>query len=547
MTRDMISRRGGAARSSGHRPRPSSDRIPELLETLASGEARATRSAGDALVILGDEAVEPLINALRTGSPALRRPAAFLLGRFPPDRRLTSALVHALVQEEPKVRKNAAIALGRVGNPECVRALGDALEREEVLWVRPSILLAIGALAGPAAASTLATIEPRSPAEREALRKALDRSVRVTPLVRWTDRAAAAAPVYATAPGDLEDIAAQEALSMGLAATVVCPGLLRIDHGDPRSLLSRLRSIYAVRLLFGQAPPVVAVPLDRLPEALGDLLRQSRLSEWPNSFHAADGSLRYRLFLEGATLRKDIVRQIVSQVRAAVEPLGLRDSPSHYSVQLVLKLSANATSVWLVPVFQEDTRFAYRRADVGAAIHPVVAACLARLVRHAGSGTVLDPTCGSGTLLIERALLDAGVRLHGVDISPTAVAAAATNVDTAGVTGRFVIRRGDAARADCWVPCSEAIMNLPFGVRSRSQDRDLPRTYAGVVTNLARFLIPGGRAVIYTANAQLLRPALAAARAHLETVEERAIEVGGLIMRAWVLRSTSRICASVST
>jgi len=125
---------------------------------------------------------------------------------------------------------------------------------------------------------------------------------------------------------------------------------------------------------------------------------------------------------------------------------------------------------------------------------------------------VFDPTCGSGTLLIERALLDPECRLYGLDASPTAVDAARQNVRAAGLGQRIHIQRGDAANPSAWPHCDEVLANLPFGVRTGRHDRDLPALYAALTQNLARALRPGCRAVLYTAQSNLLERALSNAR-----------------------------------
>jgi 23S rRNA G2445 N2-methylase RlmL len=200
-------------------------------------------------------------------------------------------------------------------------------------------------------------------------------------------------------------------------------------------------------------------------------------------------------------------------------------------------VTSAATKVWFVPTFEPDARFVYRKADVGASISPVIGACLVRLVRIGGAGTTVDPTCGSGTLLIERALLDDDVKLAGIDVSPTAVRAASENVAAAGLQSRITILHGDAADPAKWPKrCNEVIANLPFGGRSASMDRDLKALYRQIVDNIAAILESGGRALLYTANARLLEPEIERHRDRLQLIETRVITAGGMSVRVWLLR-----------
>jgi hypothetical protein len=309
--------------------------------------------------------------------------------------------------------------------------------------------------------------------------------------------------------------------------------------------------------------------VEELAAVIGRLIEESRpLREWREWVATEEEALRYRLALVGTRLRRDELRRVLEAARAAGRPLGLVDSPSSYSIELTVVVEEDGIRLSVKPCFVDDTRFAYREKDVGAAIHPVVGACLARLVRtsppalpEAGpptpsdrwrawvpwepvlppgigaisAGTVLDPTCGSGTLLIERALLDDRARLVGLDISPTAVAAARANVRAAGLQKRIRIVRGDAADPDAWPECDEVLANLPFGLRTRRPGGDPARLYAAILANTAAKLRPGGRALLFTANRKAFEPHLTAQRDRLKIVDRVRVLSGGLRATAWVL------------
>jgi predicted RNA methylase len=566
-------------------------RLAALVERLAGGDRRA----GDELLRIGVPAVPSLVRALSGGGPELRKAAAFLLGRLGGRegleagrrREVMAALAAALGDEEPKVRKNAAVALGRVAADEDGGAatLAAALGRETVVWVRPSLVLALGGVGGDAARAALAGLEPLSEAEAEALRKAEDRLRAEPPRVEWGAGAELPRSWWAAVPVGLEHVSRGEvaevfgeggngsakgekaAATWGFAGEEP-PGRVRLPCGvAPGEALARLRTVYDVRLLLAEGPPLGGVGHGELPARVASLLADSpALAGWRSwlrlddgggavaagpagaTGRAAGGKLTYRFALDELRLPKAVFFAVLGAVREALLPLGLRDSPSAYALQLTVEAGADATQAWLLPSFAADDRFAYRRQDVGASIHPVVAACLVRLLRgdHRGGGPrrVLDPTCGSGTLLVERALVgraDRGgdLELRGLDASPTAVRAAQTNVAAAGLAGRVRIERADATDPRSWRPVDEVVANLPFGRRSRRQDPDLDRLYRRLAEHVVRFLEPGGRAVLYTSEAALLDAALAAAVAGRPggpaLRERRFVESGGLRVGVWVL------------
>jgi predicted RNA methylase len=414
-----------------------------------------------------------------------------------------------LHDESPQGRRIAAIALGKRGGAGAVDALRTALAREEVAWVRPSMILALGKIGGDEARAALAEIDPRSAAEAEALRKARDRvSGPATGFVWRGD-----APMYASVPIGLEDVAIAEAGS----ATLVRRGIIALPS-RPRGL----RCIYDMRFLIAEGAA----------GAFAETVKRAEV-QWREWINSASDVLPYRFSLENVRITKQEFNDLLRLARETFSPQGLVDSPSSYAAMLRIEADPDATRIWLVPTFETDTRFAYRVSDVGASINPVVGACLARLVRRGERSVVVDPTCGSGTLLIERALLDAGTMLSGIDISPTAIRAATGNVIAAGLASRIAVRPGDGGDAPAWPPrCDEVLANLPFGMRT--EDRNLDGLYRRIVGNIARTLNPGGRALLYTTHAKTVI-ALLRRTAKMKVIEERRVESGGVQVGLWIV------------
>ncbi|HEV7570455.1 MAG TPA: HEAT repeat domain-containing protein [Thermoanaerobaculia bacterium] len=417
----------------------------------------------------------------------------------------------SLKDESPQGRRTAAIELGKRGGAGAVAALRDAIACEELSWVRASMILALGKLGGDEARTVLAGIEARSEGEAEALRKARDRVS--GPAVGFSWRGDA--PIFATVPVGLEDVAIAEA---GSGATFVRRGTIALAS-RPRGL----RCIYDLRFLIAEGPA----------GAFAETVKNAQV-RWRDWISSTSDVLPYRFSLENVRVAKQEFNELLRLARETFSPQGLVDSPSSYAAMLRIEADPDATRIWLVPTFEADSRFAYRVSDVGASINPVVGACLARMVRRGErSVVVVDPTCGSGTLLIERALLDAGTMLSGIDISPTAIRAATGNVIAAGLAARIAVREGDGGDAAAWPDrCDEVLANLPFGMRT--EDRNLDGLYRRIVGNIARTLNPGGRALLYTTHAKTVT-ALLRRTAKLKVIEERRVESGGVKIGLWIV------------
>jgi Predicted N6-adenine-specific DNA methylase len=424
-----------------------------------------------------------------------------------------------LNDESPQSRRIAAIALGKRGG-NGVAALRTALILEDVSWVRSSIILALGKIGDDAARAALADIEPRSDAEVEALRKARDRVSAPATGFAWPADAAIER-VFASVPIGLEDVAVAEAVERGIATSEVRRGTIEL-RANPAGLRNALRCANDIRILVAEGPA----------GAFAETIQRANVP-WRAWIASESDTLPYRFSLENVRVTRQQFSDVLRLARETFAPLGLVDSPSNYAAMVRVEADPDATRIWLVPTFEADERFAYRLSDVGASINPVVGACLARLVRGKATGVVVDPTCGSGTLLIERARLDERTLLSGIDISPTSIRAATGNVIAAGLASRIAVRQGDSGDAATWPEhCDEVLANLPFG--NRTEDRNLDGLYRRVVGNISRTLAPGGRALLYTAHAKTL-VALLRRTPRLAVREERRVESGGLQIGVWLL------------
>lgn len=512
-------------------------RIEELIAQLETDDPRERRRVSREVLAFGEEARPALLAALRSRRPAVRKAAAYLLGHGRVDAEVVAALALALEDAEPKVRQNAAVSLGRLQAIEGAELLARALSRENVGYVRPSMILALGAIGGEAARAALEAVSPASAAEQEALHKVLDRCAPRRVAVAWRRDVAWRHETVLEVPVCLEAIALEELAERGWQGVRPDgPGRLRVPpSAPPWELLPAARCAYGLRVPVGLGRPLSLDAPKESARRIAVMVAESHpLRAWRDWLRSEEETIPFRFTLEGADLRPAARRVLVAAAREACRPLGWVDSPSNYAVELIVVVGPAAASLEVRPHFDPDLRFAYRKRHVGAALHPAVAACLARLARTKPEATVFDPTCGSGTLLIERAFLGAR-RLIGLDISPTAVAAARANLRAAGLADRVRIVRGDAADAAHWPRCDEVIANLPFGIRTRRAELDPARLYGAIVAQTAARLRPGGRAVLYTANRTALEPALAAHRDRLEVADILRVRAGGLWVWVWVL------------
>jgi 23S rRNA G2445 N2-methylase RlmL len=212
----------------------------------------------------------------------------------------------------------------------------------------------------------------------------------------------------------------------------------------------------------------------------------------------------------------------------------LKNSPSSYEVEIRIIETNNLCSVYVKLYSFKDNRFSYRKNDIATSINPVTAAIVAKSIEKwlTPSAKVIDPFCGTGTMLIERAKLQEFETLTGVDIFRTAISAAEINSKSANLNIDLIAE--DILE---YVPTDlfdELITNMPFDNKSTTHNK-YSELYSEFVTKIPSLVKPGGMAFVYTIEKQLFREVLAD-DLQLELIQEIKIESGRLTPHVFVLK-----------
>jgi 23S rRNA G2445 N2-methylase RlmL len=144
----------------------------------------------------------------------------------------------------------------------------------------------------------------------------------------------------------------------------------------------------------------------------------------------------------------------------------------------------------------------YKVAHLPGSLRPSVAAALAVLSHPAPEDVVLDPFCGAGTILIERAQLGRYRLLIGSDCDGGALSAARENIGPRYKP--LELHRWDAASLP--LPdhsVDRIISNLPWGIRHGSHEENR-RLYPRFLQEFRRLITPGGMIVILTGETGLM-------------------------------------------
>lgn len=140
-----------------------------------------------------------------------------------------------------------------------------------------------------------------------------------------------------------------------------------------------------------------------------------------------------------------------------------------------------------------------RRFNRRVALKPPVAHALLRLAaRDLAPGTVLDPFCGTGTILLEAGTMFRRATLLGSDTAPACVDGAGENLAAAGLDTRARLARVDARLLGEHYPAESVDLlatNPPYG-RRLGRGTNFTRLYSDFLAGAQRVLRPGGRLAI---------------------------------------------------
>jgi tRNA (guanine6-N2)-methyltransferase len=206
-------------------------------------------------------------------------------------------------------------------------------------------------------------------------------------------------------------------------------------------------------------------------------------------------------------------------------------------------------------------RRAYKVASRPGSLKPPVAYCMGLLAALAPDVVVLDPACGAGTILVEAAAFAPSGIICGGDLDIVALETAHENLQAAGIHAMIIdlsagfdarkfditdhsgqptalLYQGDAAEVRLADHSVDAVLsNLPWG-KQVMPEIDLAALYLGILNMIERALVPGGRAVLLTDQAEQLQAALAACPA-LHMASAIQISLYGRHPTLYVLHSTA--------
>lgn len=302
-----------------------------------------------------------------------------------------------------------------------------------------------------------------------------------------------------------------------------------LDRFDPE-LFSRCGGL----IKYG---PVQAVPLPKLVDdvkallspnsdkkfhfgisvyAADDRVTRRELTDWQKRLESVGMQIRAKLRREGAS-----VRFVVSQEPQLSSVVVTKNKlVSEQGKELIVGLG-KGDEAWIgvTAAVQDFEEFSVRdygrpsRDDVSGMLPPKLARMMINMagVPLDEKTVLLDPFCGSGTVLQEAMMLGAGKAL-GSDVSSKAITDAQRNIDwlfsKQAMKGEVKIEQVDARELSSWLPerMVDLVVTEPFlgepvkrkmaGADMVKRQQELGKLYAEVLPQIHRALKDGGRVVM---------------------------------------------------
>jgi 23S rRNA G2445 N2-methylase RlmL len=323
----------------------------------------------------------------------------------------------------------------------------------------------------------------------------------------------------------LEDFVKDELQHNGLRLSgMVKNGWQFTAPGDVKRL-NTLRSVVAVYLVLHYPVPRPRALLghqhfQRLIAAIVDVQRLSPA-----------GSFR-TFSISAAGAESSVLQRLKQEIAAAT---GLSSTTDAGDLHLRLRRSAEGWDVLIRLTPRPLSLRPWRVRHYEAALNAPTAYAMTQLMQPAPDDQVVNLACGSGTLLIERALSSPARGLIGVDHDPAILESARENIQAARLRGRITLLQADITQ----LPLPSSSVNalcadLPFGQNTGSHEVNV-RLYPHVLREAARIAQPGARFALITHEIRLIDTLLADA-APWTLITSQRVDLRGLHPRIYLLQ-----------
>ena len=288
----------------------------------------------------------------------------------------------------------------------------------------------------------------------------------------------------------------------------------------------KIRTFYEALLVFDNNKELTK-------ELLKDNINKFLNSEFLFKTHLGESVFNYRIEYVSVKNKQDKLNFVTDISKFISDHFSGKyyNNPSSYEFEIRVIDNNDKYDVYYKLHTYKDLRHLYRKKDLPASINPISASIMLNEVKKylSNGARVLDPFCGTSTMLIERSYLG-DCKLTGVDIDPNAIEYSYTNSKAAGkqIT---LINKNCLEHTGYY---DEIISNMPYGNRvSNHVNNEI--LYKDFINKLPSLLNDSGVAILLTSEISLIKKLLKN-KNKLKLVKDIYTETGGLTPHLFVIK-----------
>lgn len=412
--------------------------------------------------------------------------------------------IRLLDNSDAKVRRNAAIILGEMEDDELIEPIFKAYLKEETLFIRADYLKALmnydySAYIDDIKSSLKEAVANRNKESESA--KHYDEEIRILRALLYNSDSCVhtftgknmRTQLYLTSYPGCTDILIEKIKSIGKRFAILGAGLMVYDI-----TVAEIENIRVYKDFYFSI--IEDAPYIGTLEAAKSIVGSGLVALLRDIF-SGTAPFTYRLQIKSFS---DIdytnqVKEVIVYIDDSL-PNDLVNTPSDYQLEIKLVVKKNGNfSVFLKPCIIRDNRFSYRVNSTSESMKPVLAASisqyLSKYIKH--NSAVLDPFCGSGILLIERAKISDFSRALGIDILDLAISSARSNFAAAGIKAGTICKNFFNIDSDIDFLADEVITDLPR-VSSKRNEAYIKKLYRIFLLKIREFIKKDGFLFLYT-------------------------------------------------
>lgn len=246
---------------------------------------------------------------------------------------------------------------------------------------------------------------------------------------------------------------------------------------------------------------------------IGEKILNAGMTEYIQKRHKEETPFLFRVEVKGV---KDISEKnrLAKDLSEYLEKYGkgkMINEPSFYEIEVRVIVGSKGSRIFLKLTCLPDERFSYRKYVTSSSMHPTKAALAIHyaLPYLRADANILDPFCGTGTLLIERSKAMGSRSMYGLDISGQALQAAWENSHRADILLQLVQRNFNDFKHEYLF--DEIITDMPRKSGTKTS-KEIEYLYHLLFSKSDELLAPEGILMVYTGEPKNMDRELRSAR-----------------------------------